>query len=205
MKRLILLLAILLALRPAFAQEDAEALNAKLRETLRNTMLQLRDAQGQIATLQATKNLDDAKIAELTAQNTKLAKQSAADRTSADRKIAELTAKNAAQDERNAKQVEALGKWKKSYDQLLEQAKAVVAKRDELAAQKILLDRKVADQQRKNEAMAALGLEILKRYEKFGLGDAITAREPFVGLTRVKFENLIQDYSDKIADQRVKP
>ena len=205
MKRLILILALSLVTLPAFAQEDAEAAVAKLREGLRNTMLQLRDAQGQIATLQATKNLDDSKIAELTAQNTKLTKQIAADKTAADKEIADLTAENAAQDTRNAKQVEALGKWKKSYDQLLEQAKAVVVKRDELAAQKILLDRKVADQQAKNQAMAALGLEILKRYEKFGLGDALTAREPFVGTTRVKFENLVQDYSDKIADQRVKP
>ncbi len=205
MKRLLFLLALSLAIRPALAQEDAEAANAKLREGLRNTMLQLRDTQGQIATLQATKNLDDAKIAELTAQNAKLSKQSAEDKTAADKTIAELTAENAAQDARNAKQVEALGKWKKSYDQLLEQAKAVVAKRDELAAQKILLDRKIADQQAKNQAMAALGLEVLKRYEKFGLGDAIAAREPFVGITRVKFENLIQDYSDKIADQRIQP
>jgi ABC-type Na+ efflux pump permease subunit len=205
MKRLSFFLVLFLLLRPAVAQEEADAAVAKLREGLRNTMLQLRDAQGQIANFQAQKNLDDAKIADLTAQNTKLSKQLAADKSAADRTIADLQAKNAAQDARNAKQVEALGNWKKAYDQLLDQAKKVVAKRDELAAQKIQLDRQVAGQQAKNRAMAALGLEILKRYEHFGLGDAITAREPFVGLTRVKFENLIQDYSDRIADQKIKP
>ena len=36
-------------------------------------------------------------------------------------------------------------------------------------------------------------------------GEALTAREPFVGVTRVKFENLIQDYQDKLADQKIKP
>jgi hypothetical protein len=45
----------------------------------------------------------------------------------------------------------------------------------------------------------------LDRYEKFGLGDALTAREPFVGLTKVKFQNLVQDYQDKLSDQKVKP
>ena len=66
-----------------------------------------------------------------------------------------------------------------------------------------MLPRKGDDQQRKNRAMYQLGLEILKRYEHFGLGDAITAREPFVGTTRVKFENLIQDYGDKLAAQKI--
>ena len=62
----------------------------------------------------------------------------------------------------------------------------------------------MADQQTKNDAMFKLGNEILKRYERFGLGDALTRREPFVGTTRVKFQNLIQDYTDKVADQRIK-
>ena len=49
------------------------------------------------------------------------------------------------------------------------------------------------------------GSEILSRYENFGLGEAIVAREPFVGITRVKLQNLIQEYGDKLADQKIKP
>jgi hypothetical protein len=45
----------------------------------------------------------------------------------------------------------------------------------------------------------------LTRYEKFGLGQALSAREPFTGITRVKLESQVQDYEDKIADQKVKP
>ncbi len=47
--------------------------------------------------------------------------------------------------------------------------------------------------------------DILTRYEKFGLGDALTAREPFTGITRVKLQSLFEDYQDKLVDQRIKP
>ena len=60
------------------------------------------------------------------------------------------------------------------------------------------------DQRVRNITMYEVGLEIIDRYEKFGLGDAILAREPFVGTTRVKFQNLIQNDQDKLADQKIK-
>ena len=63
----------------------------------------------------------------------------------------------------------------------------------------------VADREAKNRELYRLANEILTRYEKFGLGDALAAREPFTGITRTKLENLVQDYSDKIADARVQP
>jgi hypothetical protein len=53
--------------------------------------------------------------------------------------------------------------------------------------------------------MYRIGSEILKRYEGFGLGTAIAAREPFVGSMRVKLQNLVQDYADKLAEQKIKP
>jgi hypothetical protein len=51
--------------------------------------------------------------------------------------------------------------------------------------------------------MYQAGMEILDRYEKFGLGDAILAREPFTAAKRVKFQNLVQDLSDKLTDARI--
>ena len=53
-----------------------------------------------------------------------------------------------------------------------------------------MLRRKVDDREAKNYELFKLANEILTRYEKFGLGEALTAREPFTGLTRVKRENL---------------
>jgi hypothetical protein len=66
------------------------------------------------------------------------------------------------------------------------------------------LERKVSEGERKNLELHRLGKEILERYEKFGLGTALTAREPFVGTTRVRLQNLVQEYSDKLSEQRIK-
>jgi hypothetical protein len=49
-----------------------------------------------------------------------------------------------------------------------------------------------------------LGNEVLDRYAQFGLGTAISAREPFVGITKVKFQTLVQDYQNKLTDQTIR-
>jgi hypothetical protein len=68
-----------------------------------------------------------------------------------------------------------------------------------------LQDRKVADYQRKNDELFKVGSEILSKYEGFGLGTAIAAREPFTRNMRVKLETLVQDYGDKLVDNKIKP
>jgi hypothetical protein len=206
MKKLSVLFVLLLVLSGSLrAAEEQDSVLSRMREALKNTMLQLRDAQTQVATLQATQALNEQKIKDLQSQLDKTTKQASDDKLAADKTISDLKDQLAAQDKRNAAQVEAIGKWKKSYEALLAQAKAIDAKRAEYASKCILLQRKVDDQQRRNLAMYDLGMEILKRYERFGLGEALTAREPFTGLTRVKFQNLIQDEGDKLADQKIKP
>ena len=205
MKRFLLLFLFLPALLRAAEEDPQVAINAKLREGLRNTMTQLRDAQTQVVALQATQAENDAKIKDLTAKLEKITKQSADDKLASDKAVADLQAQVAAQDTRKARQVEALGKWKEAYNKLVDQARAIDAKRAELAGQKILADRKVADLQTRNLALYTLGKDILKRYEKYGLGDAILNREPFTGIAKVKFENYIQDNADKLTDQKAKP
>jgi hypothetical protein len=74
-----------------------------------------------------------------------------------------------------------------------------------LASQIILLQRQLDDAITKNLALFKLGNEILTRYEHFGLGDALSAKEPFTQLTKVKLENFVQEYQDKLSDQKVKP
>lgn len=199
---ILLTLATLFVLPAALRAQEEDEATAKLRDTLRKTMLQVRDLQGQIATFQAQKIQDDAKIADLDGKLTKLTKQSAADKTAADRTIAALQQDNAAKDTRNAKQLEAIAGWKKSYESLLAKAKEIDAQRAELAQQKILADRKIADLRAKNKALYDLGKQILHRYERYGLGDAILAREPFIGVSKVNFENYIQDNSDKLDDNK---
>lgn len=189
-----------LPLRAADAPSPAEA---KLRDTLRTTLLQLRDAQTATTTLQADNaTLTDDKKA-LTARADALQKRLVADKAAADKAAEALTAKLTGDAAEITRLKDALAKSEAALKDSVADAQAKEAARAKLAADAIVLQRLVDDREAKNRALFRLGNEILTRYEKFSLGEALAAREPFVGLTRVKLENLVQDYQDKLSDQRV--
>lgn len=194
-----------IAASSVLAADQPSPAELKMRESLRNTMMQLRTAETERANLQAAQAELEQKNKTLATQVEALTKQAAEDKAKADKTTADLTDKVAARDTEIVQYKETIEKWKTEFVKLSEVAKTKESERARLEAKSIALDRQVADQFRKNEAMYKLGTEILSRYEKFGLGEALTAREPFVGITRVKFENLMQDYSDKLNDNRIKP
>jgi chromosome segregation ATPase len=195
------------------ADDAAQATTeSRLRDALRSTMQQLQDAQGQVATLQAAQAQSDkdnadlkAKVDALNAQIAALTKQNADDKAASDKAISDLKSQNADLTTQIAKLNDALAAWEKDDKQYVQLAKDKEAARAQLAVQVILLQRVVDDRETKNLALFNLGNEILTRYEKFSLGDALGAKEPFTGLARVKLQELVQDYKDKISDQRVAP
>jgi len=203
----------LLAHSAGRADDAAQAsTESRLRDALRNTMQQLQDAQGQVATLQATQAQSDtdnaalkAKVDALNSQIASLTKQSEDDKAASDKSISDLKAQNADLTTQIGKLNDALAAWEKDDKEYVQLAKAKEEARAQLAAQVIVLQRTIDDRETKNLALYTLGNEILTRYEKFSLGDALGAKEPFTGLSRVKLQELVQDYKDKISDQRVIP
>ncbi len=203
MKTFICLLALFcLAAR---AEEEVNPVEQKLREGLRNTTLQLREAQNQTAAAQAAQAESERKIKELEARVETLNKQAVADRNTSANMISDLKTQVQEQSAVNQAYLVALAKWKKSYTEVTTLAAKKEAERFKLEIKAAKLSQQVEDQKLKNIAMYKMGMEVLDRYEAFGLGDALLSREPFVGTTRVKFQNLIQIYADKLADQRIKP
>ena len=204
-----LLLSGLVRADDASAQDSTES---RLRDALRTSTQQLQDAQGQIATLQATQAQSDqdnaalkAKVDSLSAQIDSITKQSADDKAASDKAIADLKSQNADLTAQIGKLNDALAAWEKDDKQNLQLAREKEEARAQLALEAALLQRTVDDRETKNLALYNLGNEILTRYEKFSLGDALGAKEPFTGLARVKLQELVQDYKDKISDQRVTP
>ena len=62
---------------------------------------------------------------------------------------------------------------------------------------------RIKRRERKNIALFNTANEILDRFEKYALGKALSAREPFISTTRVKVENLVQGYQDKVVANRI--
>ena len=199
------LLTILFSSGMLKAADQTNSPEERLRGMLRSTMLQLRDAQNQVATLQSAQAESDKEKKALSDRLDELTKQAAADKDAATKAIADLNTKVTDQNTLVTQLKDALDKSKEAYNKAVEVANTKEAQRAKVESQAILLQRRVENDEAKNLALYKLGKEVLDRYEKFGLGTAITAREPFVGTTKVKLENLVQDYSDKLLDQTVKP
>ena len=187
----------LLIVASALVVSNANADDARLKETLRTLTMRLRSAETERNTLLSDKAQLEQEKKTLSGKVDALNKQVAADKE----KLDQLDAKQKELDDTK----ESLGKWKTAYEQIQIAAQKSEAERAKLASESIILKRKVEDRERKNLELFKTANEILTRYEKFALGEALLAKEPFTGITRVKLENQIQDYQDKIADERVKP
>lgn len=201
-------LILLLFAAPLLAAEEADpamAVLKRMREQLRTVMIQQQKTEAERAALAAEKIDLETKNAELTKKLETLTKAAAAERVASEKTIADLKAKNEDQAADMVRLNESLAKWKVGYQDKEDLAKAKEAERAKLADKVVLLDRRVADYKRKNEELYKTGSEVLTRYENFGLGAALTAREPFTRVTRVKMETLVQDYQDKLTDNKIKP
>ncbi len=197
---------LLLAIMPsAFSADQNDAVEKRLRDTLRSTMIQLRTAETDKAALLAAKTDLEATNKTLTARIDADAKRSAAEKENFTNKIDNLTRQGEAQGRETEKLKKDLAEWKAGFQKAADVARSKEAERAKLAQEGIELHRLVADRESKNLALFRIGNEILKRYETFGLGTALGAREPFVGTTRVKLQNLVQDYSDQLRTQRARP
>ena len=187
------------------AAEPANDGSAALRAALRDKTLELRTVQGDLATLQASQGAVAEENKALAAKFEALKKQIAVDRTAADKSAATLAAQVAEQKGAIAKLNEALEKAKTEGEKAAQAARSAEAQVAKTSSENVLLERRAADREAKNLALFLIANEILSRYEEFSLGNALRAKEPFVGLTRTKLENLVQDYQDKIQEQRVRP
>jgi uncharacterized lipoprotein YehR (DUF1307 family) len=176
---------------------NANADDAKLKQMLQTLTGRLRAAETERNTLLSDKAQLEQEKKTLTAKVDALNKQEAEDKT----KLDLMDAKQKELDDAK----ESLAKWKAAYQQIQTAAQKAEAERSKFASEAIVLKRKVEDRERKNLELYKTANEVLTRYEKFGLGEALSAKEPFTGITRVKLENQVQDYQDRIADEKVKP
>jgi chromosome segregation ATPase len=197
-----------LTLATAAIAQDAES-EAKLREALRATALQLRTEQTERANAQAGQAAAEARnealsneLAQANERHTTLVKRASEDKAAADQTIATLNARTESLEKRVSEYEQALAQWKAAYEKTAIVAQTKENERAALAAESARLKNTLADRERKNVTLFNTAREILDRYEGHSLGKAIAAREPFIRTTRVQLENLVQGYRNQILDNR---
>jgi predicted RNase H-like nuclease (RuvC/YqgF family) len=186
------------------AAEPSGGGDVALRDRLRALTQQLRSVEAEQAGLQSAKTALAEENKALTAQVEQLRKNAVEDKKVWDKKVSDLDIRLGEKETELAQFKEAVERWKTGYEKASELARTVDAQRAKLVADNLELQRMVAERERKNIALFFTGNEILTRYEQFSLGNALGAKEPFVGSTRVKLENLVQDYQDKLLAEKVR-
>jgi hypothetical protein len=206
-RRLVLLPILLSAMlaAPALAADENDP-QTKLREALRNAILQVRQLEDERAVMQAKQAESDQQIADLKAQVDTLTQQLAGPATvkkdDFDRMQTAFEAKVAGQADQIGKLTDTLGKLKAAYDETATTARTKTAELATAAGERDALKKSETSCEAKNVELFKVGNQILDRLKGFSVRDAMEKFEPFVGTKRVELETLAQDIQDKLLDQK---
>jgi len=183
----------------------------RLRNQLRITTTQLQDAQNELATLKAGKatpaaNAADGKKTAAASPDVESVKKELAEARSqlaAERRTREKShdATQSALEKANAQSVQ----YRNAYDELLKLARAAETERQRLAQEDKTQGAAITQCEAKNGELYAVGQEILRAYETMDIGTLMTVRQPFAAQSRVKYEQIAQQYGDKLYEGRFDP
>ena len=192
---IVILVALLVAL-PALAHAQSET--DRLREALRSATAQLRSLEDQRAALQARQAVAERDRDRLQKEN---------DAFKAQVKDAEQAYQRAIEDfnQRLAERDETLEKWKGAYEDAANVARSKDAERAKSESEATALKASSKSCEAKNAQLFKASNEMLTYFKSMNLLDAIAVREPVFGIKRVELQNALQDFRDKILDQKVKP
>ncbi|MDP9902449.1 hypothetical protein [Variovorax ginsengisoli] len=192
------------------AAQVTQSMEERLRAQLRITTAQLQQAQNELSVLKAAS--PQAKPAASAAVDTDLAAlrkelahaegQLSAERHSRSQAMEnnqQLRTQVQAVTEKASSQV---AQYRQAYDELLKMARASETERQRLAADSALQRTAVTQCEAKNAQLYAVGQEILRAYETLDVGRVLASRQPFAAQSRVKYEQIAQQYGDKLYEGR---
>ena len=203
--RLMLTLLTAASLAPCAALAQQPSMEERLRAQLRATTTQPQQAQAQLAQLQAGGGADapasDASKKELAELRTQLDAERARTRQLSEGSAAAHREAQTVADKANTQ----ITQLRAAYDELLRRARASEAERQKLATASTAQQNAMQQCEAKNAKLYAVGQEVLTAYESMDVSTVIAARQPFATKSRVKYEQIAQEYGDKLYDGRFDP
>ena len=195
MSRYFLAVAIVLS-SLASVEAHADAESDKLRDALRSATAQTRSLEDQRSALQA-------KVADAEREKAALTSQVAA--AKAQVKEVEKTHREAVDEfnQRLEDRNQTLEKWKGAYEEAATVARTKDAERAKFEGEATAYKASTKSCVAKNAQLMKVGRELLRRYEGVSFGDIAVINEPLIGARRVEVQNILQDYDDKLLEQKV--
>ena len=189
-------------------QPQGQSMEERLRAQLRVTTSQLQQAQNELAALKAgqptaapagagaapAKSELEALRKELAQSQAQLAAERHA-RSQASAGTEQLRQQAQATTEKASAQI---AQYRGAYGELLKMARAAEAERQRLTTEAATQRTALTQCEAKNAQLYAVGQEILRAYETVDLGSVLASRQPFAAQSRVKFEQIAQQYGDKL-------
>ncbi|MGO4328278.1 hypothetical protein AB4Z48_27990 [Cupriavidus sp. 2TAF22] len=192
----------------AYAQQ-APSMEERLRNQLRITTTQLQQAQNELAMLKAgqppaaasggggggdvaamRKELDAAR-AQLAAE------RGAREQLAGSARQAQLQTQGVVE-----KASSQIAQYRQAYDELLRMARGLEAERRNLVAEAGARQAALKRCESANTRLYSVGQDILHAYETVDMTTVLAARQPFAAQSRVRYEQIAQDYGDKLYEGR---
>jgi chromosome segregation ATPase len=193
----------------SFHAEASDKKAGREREALRRVQQQLVQAQGQIATLEQekarlTEDLEKSqsalKVAEGQAvglqREVKAGKQQ---QSSQSKELALVKAESSTITQQ-------LADTRRRLDEATQALKQATTDKNSLEAIKSRNEREISACESKNLALYGIGRSLMERFENKTCGETLAQSDPFSGIKKVETENLLEEYRDKLDDQKlIKP
>jgi colicin import membrane protein len=189
-------IAVLAACTSVQAQQG-QSMEDRLRAQLRSTTEQLHKVQNELAVLrgaggQATAAAPAAPQGDVAALKKELERAKSANSRSS---RAEKESREAVE-KANA----LVAQYKETNATFQRMINVSETERRRLASQEAFNKETVAQCEAKNVKLYTVGQEILRAYETMDMASVLSSRQPFAAQSRVKYEQIAQEYGDKLYD-----
>jgi DNA repair exonuclease SbcCD ATPase subunit len=185
---------------PAAQAQRSEA-EARLREMLRSTTVELRDAQNQNAELRS--QLDELKAQRAPVEQKPSPAVDTAALRRAQQEASELRRTLAELRHELDEREQVIARWKQTSEQTAQLANARDADVKQFNQQQQVLSERIETCERNNAELVGIANEVLERYRNKGIWAAVRDNEPLLGIHRVKLETLAQQYHAQIVDRKI--
>lgn len=186
----------------AYAQE--QSMEERLRTQLRAVTAQLQQAQNELAVLKSGAGSTVSKAATAPdAQALRIELEQARQQLEKER---DMRARQGAQTHAMRQQARdstekanaQVQQFRSAYDGLLKMARTELAERQRLAEAASAQQAAMQRCEVKNQQLYALGQEVLQAYENLDMSTLLSFRQPFATQSRVRFDEIAQQYGDKL-------
>lgn len=187
-----------------------QSMEERLRAQLRATTTQLQQVQNELAALKAGQQQPAMAQAapakpELDVLKKELSQTQA--QLAAERQAREAASAGSQQLRQQAqaasdKATAQVAQYRNAYDELLKMARTSEAERQRLATEAATHRTAITQCEAKNAQLYAVGQEILGAYETMDVGTVLASRQPFAAQSRVKYEQIAQQYGDRLYESK---